>query len=66
MKKFENNNISKNQIIFEGTSSRADYLNCYNNIDIVLDTFPVNGGTTSFEAAYMGVPVLTKISEKSL
>ena len=42
-----------------------EYLKCYNRIDIALDSFPVTGGTTSFEASYMGVPTLTKISENN-
>ena len=65
IKKFDNNKVNKNQLIIEGKSSRTKYLDCYNKVDIVLDAFPISGGTTSFEASYMGVPILTKINENS-
>ena len=56
---FEMNNVDKNRIIFEGNSIREDYLKSYNKIDMILDTFPYPGGTTTCESLLMGVPVVS-------
>ena len=37
----------------------VDALSLYNNMDIVLDPFPYNGGTISSEALYMNTPIIT-------
>lgn len=35
------------------------FFTSYNDIDLILDTFPFNGGTTTSFAVYMGVPVVS-------
>tara|TARA_B100001059_G_C17809691_1_gene571466 strand:- start:103 stop:2259 length:2157 start_codon:yes stop_codon:yes gene_type:complete len=51
--------ISKERIEFEGPSSLQHYYKSYAKVDIILDTFPFPGGTTSFDALYMGVPLIS-------
>lgn len=54
------------RVVLEGASPRADYLARHAAVDIALDPFPYPGGTTSMEALWMGVPVLTRGDGHSL
>lgn len=57
---FSDRGIATDRILLQGrTKSVSEHLKQYNNIDIALDTFPYNGTTTTCEALWMGVPVIS-------
>ena len=43
-----------------------EYLNIHQQIDVMLDTFPYNGGTTTLHAISMGVPTVVLQSESTI
>ncbi|MCH4997770.1 methyltransferase regulatory domain-containing protein [Pectobacterium carotovorum] len=62
--RFENLGIKEERFEFYDRLSLNDYLKLHHNIDMLLDTFPYGGGTTTNHALWMGVPTLTLNGDK--
>lgn len=56
---FAHRGIAEDRIVLRGFTSHRDHLAAYGDVDIVLDTYPQNGGITTWEALWMGCPVVT-------
>lgn len=56
--RFERHGIPAERLLMYPGAPLGEYLATYAKIDIVLDTFPRTGGTTTAEALWMGVPVM--------
>jgi protein O-GlcNAc transferase len=57
--RFARAGIAPERVLLEGSAKHYEFLDAYARVDIALDTFPYNGGTTTAEALWQGVPVLT-------
>jgi predicted O-linked N-acetylglucosamine transferase (SPINDLY family) len=55
--------VAPDRVEFAELRLRREYLELYHRVDVVLDSFPYNGHTTSLDALWMGVPVVTLAGE---
>lgn len=54
------------RVILRGAKARQAYFSDFADIDILLDPFPFPGGTTTFDALWMGVPTVTLRGDRFL
>ncbi|MBI5613124.1 MAG: tetratricopeptide repeat protein, partial [Gammaproteobacteria bacterium] len=61
--RFAAHGIGPDRLLLCGADPLQEYLRAFNDIDIALDPFPYNGGTTTYHASWMGVPVVTLLGQ---
>jgi predicted O-linked N-acetylglucosamine transferase (SPINDLY family) len=61
LERFAGHGIAPERMSFEASTSREAHLAAHQRVDICLDPFPQGGGVTTWEALYMGVPVVAKL-----
>jgi predicted O-linked N-acetylglucosamine transferase (SPINDLY family) len=62
---FESHKVSLDRVRFQPRQSLHDFLAAHHDIDIALDSFPYNGGTTTYHSLWMGVPVISCVADRT-
>ena len=57
--RFEASGIDPQRLVFHPRVSFEEYLKLHNQVDLLLDSIPYTGGTTTNHGLWMGVPTLT-------
>ena len=55
---FESFGVARSRVLLRDRLARADYIQTFSEVDIALDPFPCNGGTTTCDSLWMGLPVV--------
>ena len=60
---FLQHGIEPKRLFMSGKTNLPDFLAIVKTVDVALDTFPYNGGTTSLHTLWMGVPIVSLKTE---
>jgi len=66
LRRLEAAGIAPQRVTVLADTDRAAYLAAHAEVDMILDTFPFPGGTTTCEALWMGVPTMTLAGDSML
>ena len=61
--RFKKEGLNCDRVDIIGWKNPEGHLKAYEQVDIALDTYPYNGTTTTCEALWMGVPVISLVGE---
>lgn len=61
---FDKRGIAEDRLMLQGSTSLGDYFLKHSEIDVILDSYPFNGHTTSCHALWMGVPVISMAGDR--
>lgn len=60
---FAANGVAPHRLVFHPRMQVQDYLALHHQVDLLLDSHPYPGGTTTNHGLWMGVPTLTRVGE---
>ena len=62
--RFRKSGLPMDRVSISQVCAMKDYFAEYNDVDIMLDTYPFSGATTTFDALRMGRPIITLVGER--
>ncbi|MHC4425263.1 MAG: O-linked N-acetylglucosamine transferase, SPINDLY family protein, partial [Planctomycetota bacterium] len=65
LQQFEQFGIGRDRVQIYGRIAPSEHLQLYGEVDITLDTYPLNGGITTLESLWSGVPVISLVGRNS-
>jgi predicted O-linked N-acetylglucosamine transferase (SPINDLY family) len=66
LRRLDRYRIDPSRVTLRGRESVPDYFAAIGNVDIALDTIPYNGGTTTLDTLWMGVPVVGLCGDRGI
>ncbi|MDX2102842.1 MAG: tetratricopeptide repeat protein [Alphaproteobacteria bacterium] len=61
IQEFAKRGVATERLELRGSTARRQHLEAHKDIDLLLDPYPQNGGITTLESLWMGVPVITQL-----